>query len=508
MMILSNYRQSGRAGSFLAVNNGTVEGCVANISFAPKGAGGGFVFENNAKIISSVSSKCIRGKLAKGFFVKNSGTVTASGYIAGKNARKVGKDGTEEYVFGNKEYYISSDEGADKIRKRLELDGKWNFESESGGKLAPDMEKNKCEVLGKGVSVIRIETAQDLKDMIENVNSGDKNAVCAQYLLVNDINMKGAKLTPIGETEEHPFSGIFDGNGKKIENFTIDCRNTEYGGFFGCTKDAEVANLSLDFVLKGNGCVTVGGMVGSVIGGSFENCRVSVSMTPGICCGGFCGRNSGLLRNCYVGGNMSHGIPTLAWVIPGTAALLALLTISTVMLVKKLTGNVGFNPEIIDPNQVPITKPSKKEDPPPAGTNRISLELNHDIYVRASTMVGEMDYVNPHRSTQDVVLRLCISDAELKKAGYDLVACKVRTQSEIDAEGYNPEKAYTVFYSSQRLQIGYKLSYCKLSHLPNGEPLKVGDYSAFMMIDAYDPVTNEKAIVNAQAVTTIHILDQ
>ena len=123
-------------------------------------------------------------------------------------------------------------------------------------------------------------------------------------------------------------------------------------------------------------------------------------------------------------------------------------------------------------------------------------------------MVGQMDYINPHRSTQDVVIRLCVTDAELTKLGYDLIACKVRTQEEMNAEGYDPTKSYTELYCSGRLQIGYKLSVCKLSELPNGENLKVGDYDMIMLIDAYDPETNEKSIVNAQAVTTIHIVDQ
>ncbi len=231
-------------------------------------------------------------------------------------------------------------------------------------------------------------------------------------------------------------------------------------------------------------------------------------MSPGMCSGGFCGKNSGIIRNCYVGGKIAHPVPLLPWLIPCAVVLLVLLAIGTAMFIKKLTGNIGFNPEIIDPNQVPVKKPSGNTNIPPAGTNRISLELNHEVYISASTMVGQMDYVNPHRSTQDVVIRLCISDAELKKAGYDLIACGVRTQAEMDVDGYDPDKAFTVIYSSQRLQIGYKLGYCKLSPLPNGETLRVGDYDMIMMIDAYDPKTNEKSIVNAQAATTIHIVNQ
>lgn len=504
---MDRYRQNGKTGSFLAVNNGSVEGCVADISFLARNGGAGFVYENNAKITNSSSVRCVKGKYAKGFYVRNGGTITACGYIAGKSAHKIGKDGTDEYIFGNPELYISSETPTEEIHQKLGLASVWKNESAKNGKFVPDLAANRCGLFAEEENIIVIQTADDLKQMIEAVNSGDKNALRAHYQLADDINMRGARLHPIGD-ESYPFAGLFDGNGKTVSNFTIDCRGGEYGGFFGCTKNAKVANLSLDYMLKGKGGVTVGGMAGSIMGGSFENCQVRLAMSPGMCSGGFCGKNSGTIRNCYVGGKIAPPVPLLPWLIPSLAVLLALLTVGSVILVKKLTGNVPFRPEIIDPNQVPVPKPNQPEDPPPAGSNRISLELNHEVYVSATTMVGQMDYVNPHRSTQDVVIRLCISDAELTKAGYDLVACKVRTKKELSAEGYNPEKSYTVLYSSQRLQIGYKLGYCKLSPLPNGETLKVGDYEMIMMIDAYDPKTNEKAIVNAQAMTTIHIVDR
>ena len=91
---------------------------------------------------------------------------------------------------------------------------------------------------------------------------------------------------------------------------------------------------------------------------------------------------------------------------------------------------------------------------------------------------------------------------------YDLVADGIRTKKEINAPGYSAENSFTELYRSGRIQIGYKLTWCKLSPLPNGEDLKVGKYNMVMMIDAYDPVTNEKSLVNARALTTVQILDQ
>lgn len=499
--------KNGRVGAFLAVNNGTVKGCVADVVFSAKNGGAGFVYENNATISNSVSLRCVAGKQTKGFYVRNGGSIVASGYIASRRARRKGKNGAEEYIFGNAELFISSDTPKKEIYSRLGLDSVRKAGASQGYRLIPDISANMHNIPADDGKIIRIETADDLKNMIEAVNSGDRNAASAHYILADDINMKGAQLKPIGDSESYPFSGKLDGNGKMISNFTIDCCGAEYGGFFGYAKDAEVANLALDYILKGNGGGSVGGMAGCISGGSFTNCHIRLSMSPGMCSGGFCGKNSGVIINCCVGGRIAPPVSVLPWLIPGLAVLLALIVIGSVIFIKKIRGN-EFNPEIIDPNQVPVTRPDKEPELPPAGTNRISLELNHDVYISATTMVGQIDYVNPHRSTQDVVIKLCVSDAELKKAGYDLIDCGIRTQAEMDAEGYIPEKSFTVLYKSQRLQIGYKLGYCKLSPLPNGKTLKTGDYDMVMMIDAYDPKTNEKSIVNAQAETTIHIVDR
>lgn len=158
---MSQYSQNGRTGSFLAVNNGTVEGCIADIAFSCKNIGAGFVYENNAQIVSSASVKCIKGKSAKGFYVRNGGTITASGYIAGKGALKIGKDGKRVYVFGNEEQFIAGDTPTESIRLRLELDKLWRGTEGKGFVL--DMKANRKELPVTDSPAIRIETADDLK---------------------------------------------------------------------------------------------------------------------------------------------------------------------------------------------------------------------------------------------------------------------------------------------------------------------------------------------------------
>lgn len=502
------YKQNGRVASFIAVNKGTVEGCVANVQFRTKSAGAGFVFENQGTIKRSVSLRCIKGKSGKGFYQRNVGQISDCAYLADESAKTTDKDGNVVYTAGNPELYLSSATEPEGIYRRLDLENVWNCaEGSENISLEPDINANHTELFPDENGIIPIDTPDDLKRVIGAINSGDRDAAAASYRLTSDLNMRGATISPMGLSESHPFTGAFDGNGKSITDFKINCQGLEFGGFFGYTHNARVANLTLDYILKGNGGVITGGMAGCAVGSMFVNCHVYAGMTPGLCSGGFVGKNSGNIRNCYVCGKWSAPVPVLPFAVGSSVIAAGVIIAIVAIMAAKWSGKGEFHPEVIDPNQTPVTD-TGKVDPPPPGTSRISLELNQDIYVKSSTMVGQMDYVNPRRSTHDVVLRLCISDAQLIKAGYDPVKVGVRTAEQVAAKDYDPAKSYTELYRSGRLQIGYKLSYCKLSALPNGEFLKVGDYDMAVMIDAYDPQTNEKAIVNAQATTTVHILNQ
>ena len=70
----------------------------------------------------------------------------------------------------------------------------------------------------------------DLKAFRNKVNDGDAFAGKTIKLTAN-INLKNEEWTPIG-TNEHPFSGIFDGDNKTISNLTITSTGS-YNGLFG-----------------------------------------------------------------------------------------------------------------------------------------------------------------------------------------------------------------------------------------------------------------------------------
>ena len=485
----SNYKNY-RIGSFVAVNTGKIIGCSANIHFKAKYNGSGFVFDNDGQIRHSVSVKAVKGKeKLGGFYYTNNGQIENCGFIATARGSK-----NQEAAFRDEILRIDPDVKNKQVYSDLKLGNSWK--NDRSDVLEPDMQAN---MVARGLEpATEISSVDELLDLIAAVNDGDRKAAQGNYILTEDLNLRGKKIDPLGISETNPFTGTFNGDGKKITNFVINAKDREYAGFFGYVRDAKVTNLTIDYILKGTNGSTAGGMVGACSHAHFENCAVYINVTPSRCCGGFVGKNSGTIINCYVCGKIRF--PIIWW------PLLMIPMLGVLFLAWQGGGSSEeYVPEILDPNQAPVVGETNVP-PPAAGTSRISFELNQEVHISAETQVGEMGYVNPARATMDAVVRICISDSELVKAGYNLAATGVRTAEEQAAEGYNPDSAFTELYRSGRVQIGYAVDLCKLSPLPNGTKLGVGEYVMIVMIDGYDPETNEKAIINTQVPIDVFIV--
>ena len=182
-----------------------------------------------------------------------------------------------------------------------------------------------------------------------NAIGADSNDWDKHFKLMADIDLSGLTGTSfniIGYYRPYlvydPFTGVFDGNGHTIVNFTYDSNDWYPTGLFGYVDapNAEIRNLglidpnvytgtgnqaaSLVGYLK-NGTITecyveggsisgnsaVGGLVGGN-GGTITNCYSTGSVTGmGVYVGGLVGGNSGTITNCYstgiVLGNSSVG---------------------------------------------------------------------------------------------------------------------------------------------------------------------------------------------------------
>ena len=138
----------------------------------------------------------------------------------------------------------------------------------------------KSEILKMGYIPISIQNfgLQTKSDKII-IDSADKfiaytnspNMWNKKVILSDDIDLNGAKIKPIGNSER-PFSGEFDGNGCKISNFSVIADSDSYNvGLFGKCQNAQLSNIEIynAHILGGQ---QVGGIVGLARDSKFDNC--------------------------------------------------------------------------------------------------------------------------------------------------------------------------------------------------------------------------------------------
>ncbi|MEA4994461.1 MAG: GLUG motif-containing protein, partial [Oscillibacter sp.] len=154
----------------------------------------------------------------------------------------------------------------------------------------------------------QITTAAQLAKLAELVNEGNASYNAAHYKLMNNLDLfaygkdydDGKGWTPIGNTYEQPFKGIFDGNGKTITELYINQSGQSHVGLFGTISRGTAKNLALQNVsIKGS--QSVGGVTGSVYdGGMVQGCFVSGIMSGADYIGGVVGHvHASTVQNCY-----------------------------------------------------------------------------------------------------------------------------------------------------------------------------------------------------------------
>ena len=119
-----------------------------------------------------------------------------------------------------------------------------------------------------------IATPNDLNSIGLDSNDWDKH-----FKMIADINMAGiigTQFNIIGYYPSNPFSGIFDGNGHKVMNFTYEGSSLNYVGLFSfIDNNGQIKDLSLIdpniVVLDGR---YVAALVGLMDGGYITDCSV------------------------------------------------------------------------------------------------------------------------------------------------------------------------------------------------------------------------------------------
>ncbi|UCF43039.1 MAG: hypothetical protein JSV99_10735 [Planctomycetota bacterium] len=170
-----------------------------------------------------------------------------------------------------------------------------------------------------------IYTAAQMNAIGANPSDWDRH-----FRLMADIDLggfAGARFNIIGFDIDRCFTGVFDGDGHTISNFTYSTAGTNGIGLFGFLdgSGAEIKNLGL-IDPNVNGVDYVGALVGQVGGeGTISNCYAeggSVKGRYGV--GGLVGANSGVISNCssrtsVEGDQGVGGLVGGNWIDPGSA---------------------------------------------------------------------------------------------------------------------------------------------------------------------------------------------
>jgi len=205
---------------------------------------------------------------------------------------------------------------------------------------------------GEPNSPYKIATANDLNDIgnhIEDFND------C--FILVNDINMagyNGTQFNIIGALGD-PFTGVFDGNGHTISNFSYEISSGYSIGLFRIVDDpnAVIKNLSMvDPNINGGTGDGVGALVGELANGTISGCAVQGGRISGRrYIGGLVGqarRPYGVktLTNCYskctVSGDYGiGGVVGVLWPMKGQVTIRYCSSTGSVSGGKYVGGVVG-----------------------------------------------------------------------------------------------------------------------------------------------------------------------
>ena len=161
-----------------------------------------------------------------------------------------------------------------------------------------------------------ITTPQQLEKLALLVNTNNNDYNNKFYLLGNDIDLSdygsefnnGAGWTPIGLLENTLFSGVFDGNNKKVSNLYININDLPFDfagiGLFGHNNHI-IKNLGVkDVQINTTNYATYAGGIAGINHKDILNCwisgEISNSQLTGYArVGGVTGCNSGNISNCY-----------------------------------------------------------------------------------------------------------------------------------------------------------------------------------------------------------------
>ncbi len=479
---MGNKKEKNIVGGLTAVNAGKIEDCYSLANIDGNGLYGGLLASNtelvkNSFYFGKISKKDDNNKLCD----ENRGDISDSFAII--------PDSYANNSFEINEYSCNISDVYDRI-----IDSGWDLENiwkASKGALPRFNEDTWWADFSYDGEPIHIYTPEQLNQIANQIENGDKKAASAIYILDNDIDFKGKKWTPIG-TDIVPFTGILDGNGHEIRNFKIKASKNSVAGLFGYLNGV-VINLGVDGIITG-GSVS-GGIAAitskdAIVACCYSKCSISSSQVAG----GLVGKNFGSILRSFSIGQVKKMFP---WpIFLGSLGLILALILLLLWIFRP-----GFYPDVpVDQNANKVEQTN-----PVTGTNHVSYQFTDKAVFPSNSENGEFYIKNPGDSNHNIVVEIYITDQELLNT-VGTTGRSAQEQQALEATGdYSAETQRTLVAESGSIPPGYELDVLRLKPLPDGTTLTAGTYAAVAQLVFYDIATNECAMVNSELPITLVI---
>lgn len=173
---------------------------------------------------------------------------------------------------------------------------------------------------GKDASgVYQIGTAEELAWLAAEINNSSNNSQSYSAVLTADIDLGYRPWTPIGcyvdWQNNHPYRGVFDGQGHTVSGLYVTALSNGYAGLFGYTSGSTtIKNLTVEGEIRLEDVSTTAKHIGGIVGeanAKLERCvsRVRISAagfgTRDTCAvGGIAGKLSSAMTDCRFEGSI------------------------------------------------------------------------------------------------------------------------------------------------------------------------------------------------------------
>lgn len=167
--------------------------------------------------------------------------------------------------------------------------------------------------------VYQIGTAEELAWLAAEINNSSNNSQNYSAVLAADIDLGYRPWTPIGcyvdWRDNHPYRGVFDGQGHTVSGLYVTALSNGYAGLFGYTSgNTTIKNLTVEGEIRLEDVSTTAKHIGGIVGeanAKLESCvsRVRISAagfgTRDTCAvGGIAGKLSGAMTDCRFEGSI------------------------------------------------------------------------------------------------------------------------------------------------------------------------------------------------------------